>query len=236
MIDDSYRGPMADPMSHPHPHEIRSNRKSAMLGALIGWLMKLMVATLRLDVRDLCGIGSPEAAVPPVIYILWHNRFFTVPAAWNRLCRGHRKSVTLTSASHDGDMVARAMAVFGLGAVRGSSSRRGVAALIGLKQALRDGLDVCLTPDGPRGPRYQLQPGVIKLAESAGVPVIPVHVRFASAWRLKTWDRFVIPKPFSRVEVTFGEAVHLPRGMDPTAFENARRHLESLLVAGTDDA
>jgi lysophospholipid acyltransferase (LPLAT)-like uncharacterized protein len=223
-------------MSHRQPHEIRSNRKSAMLGALIGWTMKLMVATLRLEVRDLCGIGSPEAAVPPVIYILWHNRFLTVPAAWNRICRGQRRSVTLTSASHDGDMVARAMAVFGLGAVRGSSSRRGVAALIGLKQALRDGLDVCLTPDGPRGPRYRIQPGVIKLAEATGAPVIPVHVRFAAAWRLKTWDRFVIPKPFSRVVVTFGEAIHLPRGMAPAAFEDARLRLESLLVDGTDDA
>ena len=217
-------------------HEIRGDRKSALLGLLAGWSMKLLVSTLRLDVRDRCGIGSPAAAVPPVIYILWHNRFFTVPAAWNRICRSHRKSVTLTSASRDGDMVARAMAVFGLGAVRGSSSRRGVAALVGLKRALQDGLDVCLTPDGPRGPRYQIQPGVIKLAESTGAPVIPVHVRFASAWRLKTWDRFVIPKPFSRVEVTFAEAVTLPRGMDAAAFENARLHIESLLVNGTDDA
>lgn len=223
-------------MRNRHSHEIRSNRRSALLGAAVGWAMKLMVATLRLDVRDLCGIGSPEAAVPPVIYILWHNRFFTVPAAWNRICRGHRRSVTLTSASHDGDMVARAMAVFGLGAVRGSSSRRGVAALIGLKRALQEGIDVCLTPDGPRGPRYRIQPGVIKLAEATGAPIIPVHVRFSSAWRLKTWDRFVIPKPFSRVDVTFAAAIHLPPGMDADAFENARLHLESLLVSGTDDA
>ena len=223
-------------MSRRKPHEIRRNRQSALLGALAGWAMKLMVATLRLEVRDLCGISSADAAVPPVIYILWHNRFFTVPAAWNRICRSHRQSVTLTSASHDGDMVARAMAVFGLGAVRGSSSRRAVAALVGLKRALQDGLDVCLTPDGPRGPRYQIQPGVIKLAEATGAPIIPVHVRFSAAWRLKTWDRFVIPKPFSRVEVTFAEAIRVPRGLDAAAFETTRLHIESLLVKGTDDA
>ena len=223
-------------MSRRKSHEIRSNRKSAMIGAFAGWTMKLLAATLRLEVRDLCGIGSPEAAVPPVIYILWHNRFFTVPTAWNRICGNHRRSVTLTSASHDGAMVARAMAVFGLGAIRGSSSRRAVAAMVGLKQALRDGFDVCLTPDGPRGPRYRIQPGVIKLAESSGAAIIPVHVRFASAWRLKTWDRFVIPKPFSRVEVIFAEAIHLPRGMAAAAFENARLEIESLLVKGTDDA
>ena len=135
-------------MSRRQSHEVRSNRKSALIGTLIGWTMKLVAATLRLEVRDRCGVGKPELAVPPVIYILWHNRFFTVPAAWNKICRKHRRSVTLTSASHDGDMVARAMAVFGLGAVRGSSSRRAVAALVGLRQALRDGTDVGLTPDG----------------------------------------------------------------------------------------
>ena len=159
-----------------------------------------------------------------------------MPPAWNRICYGHRKTVALTSASKDGDMVARAMAVFGLGAVRGSSSRRAVAALVGLKRALMEGLDVCLTPDGPRGPRYRIQPGFIKLAEATGAPIVPIHVRFSSAWRLKTWDRFVIPKPFSRVEVIFAEAITLTRGTGRDAFETERLKLESLLVNGTDDA
>ena len=113
-------------MSSKKGSEVRTNRKSAMLGTLAGWTMKLLAATLRMEVRDLCGIGGSNSAMPPVIYALWHNRFFCVPPAWNRICYGHRKTVALTSASHDGDMVARAMAVFGLGSVRGSSSRRGV--------------------------------------------------------------------------------------------------------------
>ncbi len=216
--------------------EIRSDRKSALIGTAAGWTMRLLAATLRLEVRDLCGISSPKADVPPVIYILWHNRFFSVPPAWNKICGSQRKAVTLTSASHDGDMVARAMAVFGLGAVRGSTSRRGVAALVGLKRALQEGLDICLTPDGPRGPRYKIQPGAIKLAESSGAPIVPVHVRFSSAWRLKTWDRFVIPKPFSRVEVTFAEPITVPRGLDEAAFENQRLQIETLMIQGTDDA
>lgn len=223
-------------MSSKNRSEIRASRKSAMLGTLAGWTMKLLAATLRMEVRDLCGIGGPNSTMPPAIYALWHNRFFCVPPAWNLICDGHRKTVALTSASHDGDMVARAMAVFGLGSVRGSSSRRGVAALVGLKRALQEGLDICVTPDGPRGPRYIVQPGVIKLAESTGAPIIPIHVRFSSAWRLKTWDRFVIPKPFSRVQVTFAEPIRLTRGMDAAAFENKRLNLEKLMVQGTDDA
>ena len=223
-------------MSSRKSSEVRSNRKSAMAGTLAGWTMKLMSATLRLEVRDDCGLGSADSTLPPCIYLLWHNRFFCVPPAWNRLCGSHRKAVTLTSASHDGDMVARAMAVFGLGAVRGSSSRRGVAALVGLKRALKDGHDICLTPDGPRGPRYKVQARGIKLAESTGAPIIPVHVRFSSAWRLKTWDRFVIPKPFSRVQVTFAAPIFLSRGMDPETFETHRIEIESLMIRGTDDA
>jgi lysophospholipid acyltransferase (LPLAT)-like uncharacterized protein len=223
-------------MSSKKGTEIRSDRKSALLGTAAGWAMKLLAATLRFDIRDQCGISNVAQAMPPVIYALWHSRFFCVPPAWNRICYGHRKTVALTSASHDGDVVARAMAVFGLGSVRGSSSRRGVAALVGLKRALRDGLDICVTPDGPRGPRYFLQPGIIKLAESTGAPIVPIHVRFSSAWRLKTWDRFVIPMPFSRVEVVFDHAINLPRGMDETQFENERLNLEALLTKGADDA
>ena len=223
-------------MSSKKSSEIRSSRKSALLGTLAGWTMKLLAATLRLDIRDQAGIGNQEAPSPPVIYVLWHNRFFVVPPAWQKLCGKHRKTVALTSASHDGDMVARAMAVFGLGSVRGSSSRRGVAALVGLKRALQEGLDICVTPDGPRGPRYKIQPGIIKLAESSGAPIIPIHVRFSSAWRLKTWDRFVIPKPFSHVEVTFAEPIHLARGVDAEAFENERLNIENLMIQGTDDA
>lgn len=229
--------PHSTPVKRPKKaSDIRGNRMSAVLGTLAGWVMKGLALTLRFDLRDQSGVSRPEAAVPPVIFILWHNRFFCVPPAWRRLCGTTRRTVALTSASKDGDMVARAMAVFGLGIVRGSSSRRAVAALVGLKRALLDGADVCLTPDGPRGPRYQVQPGFVKLAQATGAPIVPIHLQFSSAWRLKTWDRFVIPKPFSRVAVVFGERVPIPRDLDDAAFEAARLRIESLLVNGTDDA
>lgn len=217
-------------------NEIRSNRKSVVLGTLAGWLMALWSKTLRVELRDESGLGDDDEPMPPVILAMWHSRIFAVPPVWKTLCGGRRRCVVLTSASHDGDMVANAMAVFGLEAVRGSSSRRGVAALIGLKKALREGCDVSITPDGPRGPRYHVQAGVVKLAESTGAPVVPLHASFGSAWRLKSWDRFVIPKPFSRLVVTFGPAMHFERGMDADELEQARQNLELVLVAGADDA
>lgn len=222
-------------MSSEKSREVRSNRKSMMLGTLAGCLMKLWSLTLRFEIVDECGITRPGDHPGPVIFALWHNRIFSIPPVWKKTGGKQRKSVILTSASHDGDIVAHAMAVFGLKAVRGSSSRRGVAALLSLKRALQEGLDVCVTPDGPRGPRYHFQPGVIKLAESCGVPIIPIHFQFSSAWRIKSWDRFVIPKPFSQVRITFAAAVALTRGMAPDVFEAARLNLETILRNGADD-
>lgn len=206
-----------------------------MIGTAAGWVMKLLAATLRMKVHDRCGIrdtDNPER----VVYLLWHNRFFSVPPARLKLGNRARGLTILTSASHDGDMVAHAMGVFGFKHVRGSSSRRGVAALIGLKRALKGGNDICITPDGPRGPRYKMHPGALKLAESTGAPLVPIHAVFSSAWRLKTWDRFVIPKPFSRIEVTFGEPIHVDRGLDPAAFDAKLREVEAVMIDGTDDA
>ncbi len=215
--------------------EIRESPKAAVIGTLAGWLMRIWSLTLRIEVEDRCGITRPGGFPGPVILALWHNGIFTIPPVWRREIGSHRKAVVLTSASHDGAALARAMAVFGLGAVRGSSSRRGVAALIALKRTLRDGIDVCITPDGPRGPRYGLQPGVVKLAASSGAPVIPIHLRVSSAWRLKTWDRFVVPKPFSRVRVIFDDALVVPPDLPDDRFEAERLRIESILRSPTDD-
>ena len=216
--------------------EIRGNRKTVILGTLAGWCMKLWSFTLRFEIEDRCGITRPATSSTPVILALWHNRIFTIPPVWWRTAGKQRKAVVLTSASHDGAMLAHAVAVFGIGSVRGSSSRRAVAALIGMKRALQEGLDVCITPDGPRGPRYEFHPGIIKLAETTRAPIVPIHVNYSSAWRLKTWDRFVIPKPFSRVHVIFDEMLFVPQKVDDETFEAARIKIQTILLNGTDDA
>ncbi|WP_193210467.1 lysophospholipid acyltransferase family protein [Luteolibacter marinus] len=214
--------------------EIRESGKASFLGTLAGRLMRAYCATLRFEIVDRCGITRPGGIATPVIYCLWHNRIFTMPAAWKKACGSHRRAVVMTSASHDGAALARAVGVFGIGAVRGSSSRRGVAALVGMRKALREGLDACITPDGPRGPRHVLQSGIVKLAETSGAPLIPLHVEIPDRWELKTWDRFAIPKPCSRVRVIFDEALAVPAGLSEDDFETWRRRIEETMLAGAD--
>lgn len=216
--------------------EIKGSRSSSVFGYLAGGIMKLWSLTLRYSVNGSPGVTPPTIGPEPVIFALWHNRIFTMPPIWRHTGGHMRSSVVLTSASKDGTTLATAMKMFGLGAIRGSSSRRAVSALIGMKKALRDGHDVCVTPDGPKGPRYKLQPGLIKIAQSTGAEIVPIHIRYNSAWRLKTWDRFVIPKPFSRVSVIFDKPVTIPKGISETDFEAQALSLEKHLVAGTDDA
>jgi len=121
----------------------------------------------------------------------------------------------LTSASRDGAVLEKTVRIFGLQAVRGSSSRRAVAALVALKKAAKNGSDLVITPDGPRGPRYQIQPGALKLSQVTGAPLIPIQVHYHRAKSLNTWDRFQIPLPFSKVTVTLHPPISHQEGDDP---------------------
>jgi lysophospholipid acyltransferase (LPLAT)-like uncharacterized protein len=141
----------------------------------------------------------------------------------------------LTSASRDGAVIESFLICFGVKSVRGSSSRRAVASLIALKRALKGGDQIFVTPDGPRGPRYNMEAGVVKLAQSAGTPLIPVRFSYSSSWRTKTWDRLHIPKPFSTVTIHLGEPVRITPKLDEIAFESCRKNVETTLREGIDD-
>ncbi|NJR41760.1 MAG: lysophospholipid acyltransferase family protein [Akkermansiaceae bacterium] len=216
--------------------EIRGGRKEEILGTLVGWLMRGWAKTLRVQIDDRCGVTLPNSQLPPVIYAMWHNRIFTIPPIWARTSGRFRRAAVLTSASKDGTILARAMEVFQLQSVRGSSSRRAVAALIGMRRTLKEGIDICITPDGPRGPKYSFHPGIIKLAESSRAPIVAVHAAYSSAWRLKTWDMLVIPKPFSKVTVIFDEILVIPSKLDDAAFVTQLENVKSILLTGVDDA
>ncbi len=213
---------------------VRNSRKSAVLGTLAGWLIFLWCRLLRIRLEARQAMPGLEGG--PVIFAHWHNRILALAPLYPRVRDPRRRRVVLTSASNDGAMLSAAIAVFGFSAVRGSASRRGAAALVGLVRALRDdGADVVITPDGPRGPAYQLHPGVIKLAQATGAPILPVHASYSAAWRLRTWDRFIIPKPFSKVSVVFDELFSVPRETSGEDFEEIRLRLETILRDGVED-
>jgi hypothetical protein len=148
-----------------------------------------------LETGSLEALRDPEHAT---ISIVWHNRLFLVPEIFRRF-RKHRPLYALVSASRDGAWLTDFFASVGMRAVRGSSSRRGREAVTSLIEELRAGNDIGITPDGPRGPRYDFKHGAITVARRTRAPIVLIGVAFESAWELRSWDRFVIPKPFSRV-------------------------------------
>jgi lysophospholipid acyltransferase (LPLAT)-like uncharacterized protein len=192
--------------------------------------LRLLAATCRVRFTE-GGAGARWRAGTPFIFATWHSRVLLLPA----LYRGRHLRV-LVSRSRDGELVARLCARFGLEVVRGSSSRGGAEALRGLARTLAEGTSVVVVPDGPRGPREVVKPGVVALAALSGVSVVPVAVAASSEWRLRSWDGFRVPRPFARCVVRFGEPIKVSRRADPGAREAARKEIEAALLALSDTA
>ena len=172
--------------------------QGALLSAL-ALLMRLWGRTLRFhwgaDVQALM-----DGEDPPSVIILWHNRLFTAPLFYRRYFR-QRKLANLISASKDGAWFAAFVGRLGMGYVRGSRYNRGTQAVRDLIAINNDGFDIAITPDGSRGPIYDMKPGGVTVAMKTGAPIILLSFNHTGAWRLKSWDRFFIPHPFSRIEV-----------------------------------
>lgn len=192
---------------------------------------KALTATWQQGFKDESGvITRPDTG--PVIFAIWHNRLAACMVAWHGYVRGQRPTgqlAALISASKDGGLLANVLNRFGVQPIRGSSSRRGRQALLESTSAIENGFCVAITPDGPRGPKYQVQPGVAALAQLTGAPIVPVIVRIKRRVRLKSWDAFQIPLPFARIEITFGEAIHIPRDADEAQRAEASARLKSAL-------
>lgn len=212
-----------------------------LLAYLIYSLIRLVTCTVRFSWIDRAGLLSSTSPVP-VIYCTWHNRLalcFAVQRYIDRQQRRNnakkRRMAAIVSASRDGGLLARILELFDVQPVRGSSSRRGPQALRELTTWTEQGLNVAITPDGPRGPCYHIQDGVIGLAQITGLSVYPISYHLAWKIRLKSWDRFQIPIPFTRCTVTFGESICVPREADENERELLRRHLELQLQSITKD-
>jgi hypothetical protein len=187
--------------------------------------LRILARTLRVT-RDERAVRPLWDAEAPLIYASWHSRILLLP--W--LYAGRRFRV-LTSRSRDGELTARILRRFGLEVVRGSSSRGGMHAVRGLIRSLRDGWGVVVVPDGPRGPREVVKPGVVALAATTGVPIAPVAVGASREWRLGSWDAMRVPQPGARLVVAFGELVRVAGDADRAEQERARAALEASLHA-----
>jgi len=192
-------------------------------------VLQLWVRTLRYEIDDRAGvIGKP--ADQTYIGALWHNRLLIFPFVLRRFF-SNRHGAALISASRDGDLLADAITRFSFDVVRGSSSRLGASAIFQLTDVLASGRDVVITPDGPRGPAYELGPGIILLAQKSGSAVLPVNMEYSSCWRLKSWDRFILPRPFAKIRVIIGQP-HRVRSTDTVAdFEAERLRLQDAMMA-----
>jgi hypothetical protein len=149
--------------------------------------------------------------------------------------RHPRKLAALVSASKDGALLAAVLETFGVEQIRGSSSRRGPQALLELTSLAEQGYDLAVTPDGPKGPRYVVQQGVIALAQVTGLPIIPVTCNTRRKLCLKSWDGFQIPLPFSRCDLILNQPIHVRRDADEIEREHRRREVQTSLRQSSTD-
>lgn len=195
-------------------------------GTLGRWALDALMATVRFTLvheerwRELASRGNP------VIYTLWHGRL--LPLTYYHRDLG---LTTLVSRSEDGEYIARVVEGWGYQTVRGSTSRGGSSGLRQLVRAVHEGRSLAITPDGPRGPRQKLQPGVLTVARLTGAAIMPVTAGCSRAWWPGSWDRFCIPKPFARVRLLYGEPRFVDRHATGPEIQRHARDLEAQMNA-----
>ncbi len=202
-----------------------------MSGALewVGqWIVRALAGTWRVDVLGEDHVTAARAASSAVLFAVWHEQLL-IPL-WHR----RRQPITLLVSAHgDGRLLARAAQRWGYGVVYGSSTRGGGAGLRRLIRVLRSGGDGAVTPDGPRGPARVAKAGVFAAARRAGAHIIPVAAVATSVWRAHSWDRFMVPRPFSRVRVVYGAPLAVTGPHDLAA---ERRSLERAIADAEAEA
>ena len=214
--------------------QMRFTLRQRILLAVISFIgtsaIRLLGASLRFAWSEEEGATS-ERITRPCIYSFWHRCIF--PAAF--FFRDQRLAV-MTSLSFDGEFIARIIENLGFRAVRGSSSRGAVGALVGMRQEIERGEAVAFTIDGPRGPRYVAKPGPTFLARATGAPMAAFYIALDKPWVLKSWDTTMIPKPFSRALIRVSRVMQVPADADDAALDKHQAELQAALERVRDFA
>jgi lysophospholipid acyltransferase (LPLAT)-like uncharacterized protein len=184
------------------PGDEAARRRIARMARAGAWLVRVLGRTWRIRVTNDDAVRRLRAAKQPIVFSLWHGQI--LPLLYHHRGEG---VVVMISEHADGELVAQVAERLGFATVRGSTSRGAARALLQAVSVVRDGHDLAVTPDGPRGPAKSIAPGIAVLAQRTGAPVIGAAAHASAAWRLKSWDAFVIPRPFSRVHVAYSDAI-----------------------------
>jgi lysophospholipid acyltransferase (LPLAT)-like uncharacterized protein len=161
-----------------------------------------------------------------MIFALWHGQLLPL------LFHHRNEGISILISEHgDGEIIARVAKSLGCRAVRGSTSRGAARALLGLVRELQEGHDLAITPDGPRGPAHSVAPGTLVVAQRSGAPIVPIAAHASWGWRLRSWDSFLIPGPFARVTVAYGDPMYVNAADARSAAENTDRVHAALIAA-----
>jgi lysophospholipid acyltransferase (LPLAT)-like uncharacterized protein len=186
------------------PSDIQPSRRVVWLARLGTALVRLLGLTWRVRVSHDEDMRRFRAARQPIVFMLWHGTI--LPLLYHHRNEG---VVVVISEHADGEIIARIAENLGFGTVRGSTSRGSARALLGAVHMVSEGHDLAVTPDGPRGPAKTIAPGSAIIAQRTGAPVIGAVATARRAWRLKSWDGFLIPKPFTTVRIAYSDASHV---------------------------
>ena len=191
--------------------------------------------SLLLSTTRVCASGGEKVEAlrrggKPIIFILWHGRL--LPLTYHHRGEG---VVALISRHRDGEYIARTVERWGFGTVRGSSSRGGTAALRELVRLVRQGHSLAITPDGPRGPRERMKRGALLIAQLTGAPVVASSAGTDRGWWIRSWDRFLVPKPFSTVRIAYSEPIRVPRDATEADLEQLEARAQQTLDRLTRD-
>ena len=200
---------------------------------LLSWLLRGLFGTLRPEYVQRQLEQQAQGRRRPILFAFWHGRMLYFLKLYEYL--GARVTI-LVSHSRDGELVTQLLSCFGFQTTRGSTSQGGARGLLAVVNKVRTGMHACFTPDGPRGPRFQVQPGLVMVAKRTGAPILPMT--YGAQWKrvLASWDAFVLPLPFSRVVVVYGEPIYVPADASAADLEAKRREVEASLRRITETA
>ena len=196
----------------------------SVAGVLGRYGLGALFRTLRVQRTGHQPILGPREERTPVIFVFWHGRLLPLIHIHR-----HQDVMVLVSEHRDGEYLTRFLHHFGFGTARGSSTRGGMRGLKGLVRAGRTGWDLAITPDGPRGPNRELKLGALSVARLTGLPLVPVGVAIDSAWRVRSWDGLLVPKPFSTVRVAYGPPSFVPRNAGQAEIDEKAASLQRSL-------